>query len=219
MCFPMRISAGEWSWISEGRKVRTDFSRVSENLRRRGYSVRVFDGKEEASDYLDKVIHRQSVGIGGSSTIDSLDVYDRLCRHNEVFWHWKKNPDGARKDAMNTDVYLCSTNALAETGEMVNIDGIGNRAASMLFGHERVYYVVGRNKLVSDYAAAVWRARNIAAPQRARQLRVNAPCAAKADRCYDCQGPGRICKGMVTLWGPMNCMRAEVLLVDEDLGL
>ncbi len=215
MRFFVRLGDG----ISEGRKVRTDFSRVSENLKRRGYSVYVFDGKEEAADYLDKVIHRQSVGIGGSSTIDRLDVYDRLCRHNEVFWHWKSDPNETRRKAMSADVYLCSVNALAETGEMVNIDGIGNRVSSTLFGHERVYYVVGRNKLVADYAAAVWRARNVAAPQRAKQLKVNTPCAAKADQGYECQGPGRICKGMVTLWGPMNSMGAEVLLVDEDLGL
>ena len=73
----------------------------------------------------------------------------------------------ARKAAMQTDVYLTSANALAETGEIINIDGVGNRVASTLFGHEKVYYVIGENKLESDFEKAVARARNIAAPQRA----------------------------------------------------
>ena len=80
-------------------------------------------------------------------------------------------------------------------------------------------YLIGRNKLTEDYEKAVWRARNIAAPQRAKQLNVNTPCAEQADRCYDCKSPGRICRGLVTLWGPMMSMEAEVLLIDEDLGL
>ena len=120
---------------------------------------------------------------------------------------------------MQTQVYLTSANALAETGEIVNIDGAGNRVAATLFGHERVCFVIGRNKLTATYDEAVFRARNVAAPQRARQLGKKTPCAVKLDRCYDCKSPDRICRGMVTLWGPMMGMPAEVLLVDEDLGL
>ena len=89
----------------------------------------------------------------------------------------------------------------------------------MLFGHRRIFFLVGRNKLTADYDSAVWRARNIAAPQRARQLQVKTPCAERADRCYDCKSPDRICRGLVTLWGPMNGMEAEILLIDQDLGL
>ena len=91
--------------------------------------------------------------------------------------------------------------------------------AATLFGHERVCFVIGRNKLTATYDEAVFRARNVAAPQRARQLGKKTPCAVKLDRCYDCKSPDRICRGMVTLWGPMMGMPAEVLLVDEDLGL
>ena len=120
---------------------------------------------------------------------------------------------------MQTDVYLTSVNALAQTGEIVNIDGVGNRVAATLFGHQKVYYLVGRNKLTEDEAQAVWRARNVAAPQRAQQMGAKTPCAEKADRCYDCKSPGRICRGLVTLWGPMLGMEAEVLLIDEELGL
>lgn len=120
---------------------------------------------------------------------------------------------------MNADVYLTSANALAETGELVSIDGAGNRLSSMLFGHKKVYYLIGRNKLVPTWEDAVDRARNIAAPHRAQQMGKKTPCAAKADRCYDCKSPERICRGMLTLWGPMMGQEAEILLIDQDLGL
>ncbi|MCI8819631.1 MAG: LUD domain-containing protein [Oscillibacter sp.] len=197
-----------------------NFDAVKHNLEERGYTVRVFSTGKEAADYLDAAIDGKSVGFGGSATLDALGVYERLGKHNETVWHWKwEDPAAARREAMTTDVYLTSVNALAETGELVNIDGAGNRVAATLFGHEKVYYVIGRNKLSATYHEAVWRARNVAAPQRARQLGKKTPCAVKCDRCYDCKSPERICRGFVTLWGPMMGMEAEVLLVDEDLGL
>lgn len=197
----------------------TNFDTVKQNLEGRGYSVRVFSSGKEAADYLDAALDGKTVGFGGSATLDALGLYERLGRRNQVVWHWKQPAAAARREALGTDVYLTSVNALAETGELVNIDGAGNRAAATLFGHEKVFFIVGRNKLAPTYDQAVWRARNIAAPQRARQLGKKTPCAAKCDRCYDCKSPERICRGLVTLWGPMLGMEAEVLLVDEDLGL
>lgn len=197
-----------------------NFDVVKTSLEARGYMVRVFSTGKEAADYLDAAVDGTSVGFGGSATLDALGLYERLGTHNQVVWHWKQeDKDAARREAMTTGVYLTSVNALAETGELVNIDGAGNRAAAMLFGHEKVFYVIGRNKLAPTYEEAVWRARNIAAPQRARQLGKKTPCAVKCDRCYDCKSPERVCRGLVTLWGPMMGMEAEVLLVDEELGL
>lgn len=195
------------------------FEAVKKNLEERGYAVRVFSTGKGAADYLDAAIDAKSVGFGGSATLDALGLYERLRSHNEVIWHWKQEPGPARKAGMQTDVYLTSVNGLAETGELVNIDGCGNRVSATLFGHEKVYFVIGRNKLAPTYDEAVWRARNIASPQRAKQLGKKTPCAVKGDRCYDCKSPERICRGLVTLWGPMMGMAAEVLLVDEDLGL
>ena len=196
-----------------------DFTQVQKNLEARGYTVRTFAAAEEAAAYLDGAIDGRTVGFGGSATLETLGIYDRLAAHNTVIWHWKQEADTARRAAMGSQVYLTSVNALAVTGEMVNIDGVGNRLAGTLFGHEAVYFVIGRNKLVPTYADAVDRARNVAAPRRAGQLGKKTPCAVKMDRCYDCRSPERICRGMTTLWGPMMGMRGEVLLVDEDLGL
>ena len=195
------------------------FDTVKKNLEDRGYAVEVFASGVEAAAYLDGAVDGKSVGFGGSMTLDQLGLYDALGKHNTVVWHWKQDAGPARREGMFTDVYLSSANGLAETGEIINIDGNGNRVAATLFGHEKVYLVIGRNKLAPTYDEALWRARNIASPQNARRLGKKTPCAVKGDRCYDCKSPDRICRGLVTLWGPMMGMEAEVLLVDEDLGL
>lgn len=197
-----------------------DFTTVEQNLKQRGYEVKVFDTLGQAADYVDGAVDQTTVGIGGSGTVKASGLYERLGSHNTVIWHWMQQPaDEARREAMATDIYLASANALAETGEMVNIDGCGNRVASMLFGHRKIYYLIGRNKIVKTYEDAVWRARNVAGPRRAQQMNAKTPCAVNGDRCYDCKSPGRICRGMVTLMAPMSGMEAEVLLIDEDLGL
>ncbi len=192
------------------------FETVKKHLENRGFAVHTFPTGREAAAYLNGVLDQTTVGFGGSVTLDALGLYDSLSAHNTVLWHWK----GAdRSAAAQTDAYLTSANALAETGEIVNIDGAGNRAASTLYGHRRVYFVIGQNKLAPTYDQAVRRARNIAGPKNAKRLGVRTPCAEKGDRCYDCRSPERICQGLVVLWGPMHGTNTEVLLVEEDLGL
>ena len=119
---------------------------------------------------------------------------------------------------MGAQVYLTSANGLAETGEIINIDGNGNRTASMLYGHKKVVFLIGRNKLAPTYEEALWRARNIAAPKNAQRLNRKTPCAINGDRCYDCKSPDRICRGLAVLWEAISGVEMEVLLIDEDLG-
>lgn len=198
----------------------TDFSRVKQNLEARGFRVSVFATAAEAADYLDSAIDNTSVGFGGSVTLEQMGLYERLERHDRVNWHWLPTVDGAdaRQAAMTAEHYITSVNGLAETGELINIDGTGNRVASTLYGHKKVWFVVGRNKLAPTYEEALWRARNIAAPKNAQRLKRKTPCAVKADHCYDCKSPERICRGLVVLWEAIGSMEMEVVLVDEALG-
>lgn len=198
----------------------TDFSRVKQNLEARGFRVSVFATAAEAADYLDSAIDNTSVGFGGSVTLEQMGLYERLERHDRVNWHWRPTFDGAdaRQAAMTAEHYITSVNGLAETGELINIDGTGNRVASTLYGHKKVWFVVGRNKLAPTYEEALWRARNIAAPKNAQRLGRKTPCAVKADHCYDCKSPERICRGLVVLWEAIGSMEMEVVLVDEALG-
>ena len=197
----------------------TDFSAVKKNLEARGFRVSTFETALAAVDYLNGAIDGVSVGFGGSVTLDQTGLYDRLSAHNNVIWHWKTEDKlTARYQAMTTDMYITSVNGLAETGELINIDGIGNRVAATLFGHKKVWFVVGRNKLAPTYDEALWRARNIAGPKNAQKLHKKTPCAIKADRCYDCKSPDRICRGLVVLWEAVMGMEMEVVLIDEELG-
>lgn len=194
------------------------FEAVKKNLEARGFSVKVFSTGAEAAVYLDGAINGVTVGIGGSLTVQELGLYDKLAAHNELHWHWAGGPE-ERPRAAAAQVYITSANGLAETGEIINIDGAGNRAASTLYGHQKAYFIIGRNKLAPTYDAALWRARNIASPKNAQRLGKKTPCAIKGDRCYDCKSPERICRGLVVLWGPMLGTDTEIILVDEDLGL
>ena len=195
------------------------FEKVRENLEQRGFRVSTFATAAEAAAYLDGAIDGATVGFGGSITVQEMGLYEKLGTHNQVIWHWKEDPD-AHTRAAQAQVYIASANGLAETGEIINIDGAGNRVASTLFGHQRVYFVIGRNKLAPTFEEALWRARNIAAPKNAQRLNKKTPCAVKGDRCYDCKSPERICRGLVVLWKPMMGMEesTEIVLVDEDLG-
>ncbi len=196
-----------------------DFTKVSENLKARGYAVQCFATAQEAADYLNGAIDGVSVAFGGSVTLDQMGLFERLSSHNHAMWHWREGTaEDPRKEGLTADVYVTSVNGMDEDGDLINIDGAGNRVAASLFGHKKVYFVVGRNKLAPTYEEALWRARNIAAPKNAQRLQRKTPCAVKGDKCYDCKSPERICRALVVLWEPMMGMEAEVVLVDEDLG-
>ncbi|MBQ9825656.1 MAG: lactate utilization protein [Firmicutes bacterium] len=199
-----------------------EFEGIKNTLKKHGFKVSCFRNKEEASAYLNKQIDGKSVGFGGSVTTKQMGLYDSLGTHNEVVWHWVI-PEGIDKKewlakAMTTDVYIASANALASTGEIINIDGAGNRVSSLVFGHDKVYYLIGRNKIADNYDEAILRARNTAAPMNSKRLGRKTPCAIKGDRCFDCNSPERICRTMTVTWRPTKGVDTEVVLVDEDLG-
>ena len=199
-----------------------NFEAIKANLEKRGFAVSTFDTAADASLYLNNAINGTTVGFGGSITLEKMGLFESLCVHNEVFWHWRpiegKSAADLREAANAASIYLSSVNGIATSGEIVNIDGTCNRVAATLYGHEKVYLVVGKNKIAESYEAALWRARNIAAPKNAHRLGVNTPCAAKGERCYDCKSQGRICRALTVLWEPPIGAAVEVVLINEVLG-
>lgn len=198
------------------------FALVENKLRDRGYIVKIFDTALQASEYIDSQIDSQTIGFGGSMTLEQMGLYELLNKHNKVFWH-HRIPNGRtskeiRLQANGANIYISSVNGLAETGEIINIDGNCNRIASIFYGHEKVYFVVGKNKIEKDYDSALYRARNIAAPLNAKRLGVKTPCAIKGDKCYNCKSPERICRGLSVLWDKPMTGEFEVILIDEELG-
>ncbi len=194
-----------------------DFEFITMNLERKGYKVSCFETKEEAAAYLNGQIDGVTVGIGGSMTVKEMGLLDMLRPHNDVRWHWEGDD---RMSAHATDVYLSSVNGIAETGEIVNIDGLGNRLAGTLFGHKKVYLIVGKNKIADDLEGAMWRARNVASPKNAIRFNVKTPCVASGGaKCFDCRSPERICKALLVFWErPDGIPDTEVVLINEDLG-
>ena len=195
-----------------------DFSGIKANLEKKGYQVSCFATKEEAAAYLNGAIDGVTVASGGSMTVKELGLADMLRTHNDFKWHWEGDD---RMAVLSTDVYLSSVNGMAKTGEIVNIDGMGIRIASTVFGHKKVYFIVGKNKIADDLDGAIWRARNIAAPLNAKRFNVKTPCVAHGGgKCFDCRAKDRCCNALLVLWGKLFDMnKIEVVLIEEELGL
>jgi len=197
-----------------------DLLKTVKILEDKGYTVSVFDNGNDAASYLDGKIDQKTVGFGGSITLKELGLIEKLSAHNTVYSHWKtdKSVKETLKSAMDTEVYICSANAIAETGEIVNIDATGNRVAGTLYGHDKVYIVVGINKFAPTLCDAISRARNIASPQNAQRLNCNTPCAKSGDKCYDCKSADRICNAMVIHFAKMRSCDMEIVIIKEKLG-
>lgn len=154
---------------------------ITANLEQKGYEVSVFDTGAEAVRYLKGSITGKTVGFGGSQTLTELNLRNELAENN-ILYVPDFAPDGetfrsTATKAFDTDLFFLSANAVSDNGEIVNIDGTGNRLAGSLFGHEKVYYVIGQNKIGGTLEQAIHRARNVASPKNALRLHCKTPCA------------------------------------------
>lgn len=197
-----------------------NISKLLDNLKREGFAVSFFENNDSAVKYLDSQLNKKTIGFGGSKTLEELNLFETLSINNEVYWHWRQPQQEARYNSQTAQVYISSANAIAETGEIINIDGSGNRISSIMYGHEKVYIIVGINKVEETFEKALWRARNIAAPLNAKRLGLKTPCAvSKEMKCYDCSSPDRICCGVSVLIKKMNGIKEmEVILINEQIG-
>lgn len=191
-------------------------------LKGNGYLVSFFPTAETAADYLAAQVQGCTVGFGDSATLAALKLAERLALENRVYDPGACSAEDffdQGKMALTAEVFFTSVNGVAETGELVNIDATGNRLAGSLFGHQKVYFVFGTNKIEPTLERAIWRARNMAAPQNARRLSCRTPCAVRGDRCYDCSSPDRICNAMVIHFRKLDQVKSEIVIIDEALGL
>lgn len=197
-------------------------SKTAEALRRNRYEVSVFETKEDACAYLSSLFHGAVIGFGDSKTIAQMGLNELLSRENTVYdpGPCTDNDEflAVAKQCLTTDYFFTSVNGLSMDGILVNLDGTGNRVAGSLFGHKKVFFIVGRNKIAPDLEQTVHRVRNVAAPTNAKRYNLRTPCAVKGDRCYNCSSPDRICNGLLIQFKKMNDMEAEVILINEDLG-
>ena len=158
-----------------------NYELIKKNFEAKGYAVSCFDDKRSAVEYLKKELAGKTVGFGGSQTLTRLDLRHALAESSVLFV-----PDfpeagesfrSTAKKAMDAEAFLLSVNGATINGEIVNIDGFGNRLAASLFGHRKVYYLISENKLCDSPEQAIYRARNIAGPKNALRLHCKTPCA------------------------------------------
>lgn len=193
-----------------------------ESLKKNHFESNYFETSREAVDYLMSVVPEDSsIGIGGSMTLKTIGIVDRLKeRGNEVLFHWlassAEEGHKIRRKALGADIYISSTNALTMDGKIVNIDGFGNRVAGMVFGPKKVYIVCGVNKIVENVDKALERVKSIV---HLNCTRVNAdtPCI-KTKKCVECKVPQRACSITTIIdWKP-QLTDIEVVLINESLG-
>jgi L-lactate utilization protein LutB len=166
----------------------------------------------------------RSVSWGGSMTFTSTGIYDAVKGLPDLqvldAFDSSLAPEKAlelRRQGLLVDLFISGTNAVTETGELVNLDMYGNRVAAITFGPKNVVVLVGRNKIVSDLDTAMWRVKNYVAPTNAMRLDKKTPCV-KTSYCEDCNSPDRICNSWTITEKSFPKGRIKVVLINEDLG-
>lgn len=199
-----------------------DFSGIVQVFNKRGFKARAFDNIEQVKKALsDEIAPGQTVGVGGSVTVKQSGITDMLrAQGNTVYFHWevdKSEINATRKLASQADVYLSSSNAVTSDGKLVNIDGYGNRVASMFYGPDKVYLICGCNKIVENEDQAVERIKTKACPPNAERLNLNTPCR-KTGRCHDCFVDDRMCVIKVVMERCPKGKEINIMFVDQELG-
>ena len=197
-----------------------NIEKLKKNVTARGMEFFYAKTAEEAKQHVLEQVQNTTVGIGGSKTVDALGLYDELCKTNEVHWHWKDGPlPEVYRAAEQAEVYLSSVNGIAETGELVNIDGRGNRVAALTYVvGKRVFLLASTKKVCPNLESAMERARKIAAPANVPKMPGDRPCNSTS-QCFDCLSAARGCCVMqIVMFRPMNAVKYELVLIDEDLG-
>ncbi|MDD6037204.1 MAG: lactate utilization protein [bacterium] len=193
-------------------------------LERRNMKGYYCDTCYEAVALADSLIEADSVvSFGGSMTLGESGVMEMLKSRKDITLLDRSNaktPEEASKiyhDALNSDVYFMSSNAITLDGELVNIDGTGNRVAALIYGPEKVVLIVGMNKVVPNVDDGIRRVHNIASPANCVRLNRQTPCGLTGV-CHDCLSPDCICSQTVITRRSGVKDRIQVILVGEKLG-
>lgn len=196
-----------------------------ESLGSNGFTTRYCATPQDAADYIvSEADSAVTVGFGGSMSIVGMGVEARLRDlGKQILNH--AHPSLSRDEKLEVmrsqltcDLFLSGCNALTLSGELVNIDGVGNRVASMIFGPRKVIVVAGRNKLVDGgIREAIMRIKNHATPPNAKRLNYNTPCA-RTGFCSDCNSPDRICRATSIIDRKPRLTDFHVLVVNAELG-
>lgn len=201
---------------------------VKKALESNNFEAFVVENRDEAKkivleDIIPK-IEAKSVSWGGSMTYLATGIYESLkySKNFEVVDTFDKSLSPLetlerRRQSLLVDLFITGTNAVTETGMLINLDMYGNRVAAITFGPKHVIVLVGRNKVVPDIDDAMFRVKNYAAPVNAMRLSKKVPCATTS-YCDECTSPDRICNTWTITEKSFPEGRVKVVLINEDLG-
>ncbi len=214
----------------------TDIIKLTmENLEKNHMQSFFAETKEDAKKIALSMINEgAAVGVGGSVTLNQLDLLNTFRNGNYNFLdrYGDKTMDEVHEifhKSLSADVYLLSSNAVTQNGELYNVDGTGNRVAALIYGPRKIIVIVGKNKIVKDMDEAVLRVKSIAAPLNCQRLGKKTPCAATG-KCIafenggalnpasGCRSKDRICRDYIITGEQVNPDRIKVIIVNEDLG-
>lgn len=194
------------------------------NLKARHFDAWYCNTKEEAlAKALELIPEGSSVGWGGAMSAQQIGLMAALHagNYNPIDRDLCNTPEEkaqAMKTAMFADFFLTGANALSLDGQMVNIDGAGNRISAIIYGPKNVLVIAGMNKVMDNLDAAINRARTVAAPMNKQRFEPNTPCAVTGS-CADCKVEGCICNHIVVTRHCRPVGRIKFILVGESLGL
>lgn len=169
-------------------------------------------------------INPHSVSFGGSMTIVNSGLYEELKSRKglELIDTYDTTPPREvilerRRKSLLVDLFLTSSNALTMDGQLVNLDGMGNRVAGLTFGPVHCALLISRNKVVADLDLALERVKEYAAPMNCLRLNKKTPCT-QTMQCEDCKSPDRICNTWAITEKSFPPERVQIILINEDLG-
>jgi L-lactate utilization protein LutB len=206
-------------WVNEQKILRAIESLNKNNMN--GYLVNT---KEELIEKIKELVKENStVACGGSMSLFETGVIDHLRSGRYKFLDRyeeglsREEVTKIFKESFFADAYFSSSNAVTEDGKLYNVDGNGNRIAAMLFGPEKVIFVVGVNKIVKNIEEAVIRNREISAPANAKRLNKMAPCT-KVGYCMECKSKDKICREFTVISSQGNKDRIHIIFMNEEIG-
>ncbi|MDL2267943.1 lactate utilization protein [Desulfovibrio sp. OttesenSCG-928-G15] len=198
------------------------------NMLKRGFGVSLASGLADAAAIVVNDLLPASgakvVAFGGSMTVreagllesikavpglEVMDTFDMSIGLEAMI--------ELRRKALLSDLFICSANALSRDGQMILVDGIGNRTAAVQFGPKKVILLVGRNKICTNLEEGANRIKYLAAPANSQRLNKKTPCV-KTGQCMDCNSPDRICTYWTTVQRSNPAGRIHVILIDEETG-
>lgn len=203
--------------------IRIKMETCKKALEKNGMKAYLVEDAQAARELVNAMIKdHETVCDGGTMTLQETGILDML-NHRDLVFHSHNDPmmtreesDAEARKAFSADTFIASTNAVTLQGELVNIDGHGNRVSAMIFGPKQVIIVAGYNKIVENEEAAKKRIREIAAPANSVRLHKQTPYS-KTGSCQDCYSKDRICSSYVKINYDKED-RIRVILIAEAYG-